>query len=142
MKINEIMTAEVKVIKPETTLQDAAEFMRELSIGALPVCDGKKLIGMLTDRDIVVRGVADGMNMETTTAAECMTAEITFCFDDEDIEAAQGLMKDQQIRRLPVVDREKQLVGILSIGDMAIKMDDPRRVGETIQEISEPEGEL
>jgi CBS domain-containing protein len=142
MKINEIMTADVKVIKPETTLQDAAGFMRELSVGALPVCDGMKLRGMLTDRDIVVRAVADGLDMVTTTAAECMTAEITFCFDDEDLEVAHGLMKDQQIRRLPVVDREKQLVGIVSIGDLAIKAEDARKVGETIQEISEPDGEI
>ncbi|HEY1084367.1 MAG TPA: CBS domain-containing protein [Prosthecobacter sp.] len=142
MKINEIMTSEVKVIKPETPLQDAAGFMRELSIGALPVCDGKKLIGMLTDRDIVVRAVADGLDISTTTAAECMTAEITFCFDDEELEAAEGLMKDQQIRRLPVVDREKQLVGILSLGDIAIKTDEVNAVGQTLQDISQPEGEI
>lgn len=142
MKINEIMTSEVKVIKPETSLQDAAGFMRELSIGALPVCDGQKLIGMLTDRDIVVRGVAQGLDAATATAAECMTAEITFCFDDEELETARGLMKDQQIRRLPVVDREKQLVGILSLGDLAIKTDEVLQAGETVREISEPEGEI
>lgn len=141
MKVNEIMTAEVQVIRPETNLQEAAQFMRSLGVGALPVCDGNKIVGMLTDRDIVVRGVADGMDLTATTAADCMTEKISYCFDDEDLEQAQLQMQEKQLRRLPVVNRDKKLVGIISIGDLAIKVDEPTKLGRTIQEISEPEAE-
>jgi CBS domain-containing protein len=139
MKSNEIMTADVKVIRPGTSIKSAAEEMRNLGVGALPVCDGEKLVGMLTDRDITIRAVAEGRDPGKTTAGDCMSPEMVYCFEDDDLERAQQLMKENQVRRLPVISREKKLVGILAIGDLATKTErQERKVGETLQEISEP----
>lgn len=139
MKANEIMTADVKVIRPGTSIKSAAEEMRNLDVGALPVCDGEKLVGMLTDRDIAIRAVAEGRDPGKTTARDCMSPEMVYCFEDDEIERAQQLMKENQVRRLPVISRDKKLVGILAIGDLAIKTErQERNVGETLQEISEP----
>ncbi len=137
MKINEIMTADVVVVRPETTVQEAAQEMRSLGIGCVPVCDGDRLVGMLTDRDIALRLVAEGLSPLNTAVSQCMTPEVRWCYEDESIEEAQKVMKERQIRRLPVISREKRLVGILSVGDLAIKTDATTEVGETVREISE-----
>ena len=137
MKVHEIMTEDVSVIRPDSTLKQAAQEMRELGVGALPVCDGERLIGMLTDRDITIRAVAEGLNPNDTSVSACMSPDLVYCFEDDDIDEAEGLMQKKQIRRLPVISRDKKLVGILAIGDLAIKTDDVHDVGATVREISE-----
>lgn len=138
MKINEIMTTDVEVVRPEASIMDAAQRMARLGIGALPVCDGERLIGMVTDRDLAVRAVAEGCNPQNTTVRDCMSPKIVYCFEDQDLDEARNTMEKMQIRRLPVISRSKKLVGILAIGDLAIKTDDVAQLGQTMQEISQP----
>jgi CBS domain-containing protein len=111
--------------------------MRSLDVGVLPVCDGDRLVGMLTDRDLTIRAVAEGRDPKITTVEEVMTPEVAYCFEDQDIEEAERVMEKHQIRRLPVLNREKRLVGIVSLGDFATK-DDETRAGETLERVSEP----
>lgn len=137
MKINEIMTAEVEVIRPDRSVREAAQLLRDLEVGSVPVCDGERLVGMITDRDIAIRIVAEGLDPEKTEVAQGMTPQVHWCYEDQSLEEAEEMMKSKQIRRLPVISREKRLVGILTLGDLAIKGEDPELVGETLQEISE-----
>jgi Mg/Co/Ni transporter MgtE len=104
------------------------------SMWVLPVCNGDRLVGMLTDRDLTIRAVAEGRRSKITTV---MTPEVAYCFEDQDIEEAERVMEKHQIRRLPVLNREKRLVGIVSLGDFATK-DDETRAGETLERVSEP----
>ena len=138
MKINEIMTTDVEVIPPDSSIRAAAQRMAKLGVGALPVCDGERLIGMVTDRDITVRAVAEGLDPDQTPVRDCMSPKIVYCFEDQSLEEARNVMEEKQIRRLPVISRDKQLVGILAIGDLAIKTDEVQQVGHTLQEISQP----
>ncbi len=138
MKLKEVMTPGVEVIAPEATLQQAAAKMRRLNIGPLPVCDGDQLVGMLTDRDITVRAVAEGCDPTSTTVREAMTPDIAYCFDDQAIEDAIRTMERYQIRRLPILDRDKRLVGMVSLGDLAVSSGDQQQVGETLKQVSEP----
>ena len=138
MQLKEVMTPEVEVIQPEATLQQAAAKMRRLNIGPLPVCDGDRLIGMLTDRDITVRAVAEGCDPNTTTVREAMTPDIAYCFDDQDVQDAVQLMERYQIRRLPILNRDKRLVDMVSLGDLAVSSGEPTQVGETLKQVSEP----
>src|SRR5215468_7766395 len=108
MQLKEIMTPGVEVISPEATIQEAAEKMRHLDIGPLPVCDGERLVGMLTDRDITVRAVAAGRDPLTTQVHEVMTPDVVYGFDDQDVQDAARLMEQYQIRRLPVLNHSKQ----------------------------------
>jgi CBS domain-containing protein len=137
MQLKKIMTKQVDVISPETSIYEAAKRMRSLDVGALPVCDGDRLIGMLTDRDLAIRAVAEGCDPETTTAEETMSPGIIYCFEDQDSAEAERLMRESQVRRLPVVDHDKRLVGIVSLGDLAMK-DDISVAGETLERVSEP----
>ena len=137
MKINEIMTQDVEVIQPGATIQEAAEKLRAFNVGSLPVCNGENLVGMITDRDIALRLAALGRDPGRTKVEEIMTAEVLWCFEDQTIEDAGRMMKENQIRRLPVISHDRKLVGILSLGDLAIKTDALEEVGETLQEISE-----
>ena len=136
MQLNRIMTEYVEVIAPEMSVQEAAEQMRSLDVGVLPVCNGDRLVGILTDRDLAVRAVADGRDPKITTVEEIMTQQIACCFEDEDIEEAERVMEKNQIRRLPVLDHDNRIVGIVSLGDLAIK-DDENRAGVTLERISE-----
>ncbi|TAK34899.1 MAG: CBS domain-containing protein, partial [Lysobacteraceae bacterium] len=111
--------------------------MTELDIGALPVCDGDRLVGMITDRDIVVRGVAQGQANDRMHVAEVMTEEAAWCYDDDKVEEVLDRMRALQIRRLPVVDRHKRLVGMLSLGDIAVKAEG-EDTGEALKGISAP----
>ncbi|HEY5870136.1 MAG TPA: CBS domain-containing protein [Candidatus Tectomicrobia bacterium] len=138
MRLKEVMTPGVEVIAPEATLQQAAAKMRRLNIGPLPVCDGDQLVGMLTDRDITVRAVAEGCDPTSTTVREAMTPDIAYCFDDQAIEDAIQMMEQYQIRRLPILDRDKRLVGMVSLGDLAVSSGDQQQVGETLKQVSEP----
>src|SRR5687767_11949740 len=97
MKVRDIMTSEVEVIRPEATIHEAAQKMRTLDVGSLPVCDGRRLVGMLTDRDIAIRAVADGRNPDETLARDTMSPEIVYCFDDDNTQRAEQLMMESQI---------------------------------------------
>jgi CBS domain-containing protein len=141
MKLKDIMTEKVEVAGPDTSLYEAARKMRDLDVGALPVCDGERLVGMLTDRDLTVRAVAEGRDPKTAPVRESMSAELVYCFEDQSMQEAERLMQEKQIRRLPVLTREKQLAGIVSLGDLATKTDEARAVGKTLEKVSEPTGE-
>jgi CBS domain-containing protein len=136
MQLNRIMTEYVEVIAPEMSIQEAAEQMRSLDVGVLPVCNGDRLVGMLTDRDLAVRAAANGRDPKSTTVEEIMTGQIACCFEDQDIEEAERVMEKNQIRRLPVLDHDNRIVGIVSLGDLAIK-DDENRAGVTLERVSE-----
>ena len=118
MKVRDAMTPDVQLCTPNDTLKDAAEAMMALNVALLPVTDNDRLVGMITDRDIAVRGVARGRGPETPVA-DVMTQEVKYCFEDQDINEVTRNMGEIQVRRLPVVNREKQLVGIIALGDIA-----------------------
>ena len=139
MKLHEIMTTDVEIIRPDDTLQTAAQKMRDRDIGFLPVCDGERLIGVLSDRDVIVRALADGMDSNSIVGRDLITSPAIYCFDDQGLDEAAKLMHDNQIRRLVVLDRDdKHMVGVISLGDLAINVDD-KLSGEVLQSVSEPE---
>ena len=138
MKIKEIMSQNVEVIHPNSMLQEAASKMKTLDVGSLPVCDNRKLLGILTDRDITVRAVAEGRDPKSTMVSESMTSDIIYCFDDQDVKEAAKMMERHQVRRLPILDRSQQLVGIVSLGDIAVETDNEHMSGQVLEEISEP----
>ena len=138
MKVNEIITHDPQVIHPETALIEAAQKMKSLDIGMLPVCDGDRLVGVITDRDITVRGVAQGYDPKTARVQEVMTPEVIYCFDDEDVKDVAKKMEKKQVRRLPVLNREKRLVGIVSLGDLAVRTGKEKLAGEVLEAVSEP----
>jgi CBS domain-containing protein len=137
MKLNEIMTKLVETVAPDIPIQEAANRMRSLDVGVLPVFKGDRLVGMLTDRDLTVRAIAEGKDPKTTAVQEAMTADVAYCFEDQEVEEAGRIMKENQIRRLPVLNRDKLLVGIVSLGDLATRADE-KRAGETLEKVSEP----
>jgi CBS domain-containing protein len=141
MQLREIMTPHVEVIHPDATLQEAAETMKRLDVGPLPVCDGERLVGMLTDRDITVRASAQGRDPKTTPVREVMTEKVIYAFDDQDPREAAEIMERAQIRRLVVLNRDKRLVGIVSLGDLAMTSDEEladEELGETLAGVSTP----
>jgi CBS domain-containing protein len=140
MKVSEVMTRSVRTVAPNQSIQDAGSLMEELDIGVLPVADNDRLVGMITDRDIAVRAVAKGRGPETTIR-EAMTKDVKYCFDDQTIDEVTQNMADIRVRRLPVVDRGKRLVGILSLGDIATNGKSQDEAGEALQGISRPGGE-
>ena len=137
MKVSEIMTRGAETVAPDASLRDAAQTMKRLDIGAIPVCDGDRLVGIVTDRDIVVRAVADGADTASTTVREAMTEGIVYCQEDTDVQTVADTMKQRQIRRLVVLDADKRLVGIVSLGDLAIQGGDDARSGKVLESISE-----
>ena len=135
MRISEIMSRDVRTARPQDTIQDVAQAMREVDTGAVPVCDGERLMGIVTDRDIVVRAVSEGRSF-ATPVTEVMSSNIEACYEDDDIRAAADKMAELQIRRLPVLDRDQRLVGIVSLGDIAQQGKD-KTTGQALEEISE-----
>jgi CBS domain-containing protein len=119
MMVGQVMTTRVSWVGPDFTVPEIARRMRSEDIGSLPVAHNDRLIGMVTDRDIVLRAVADGGDIERVTAKQVMSAEVLYCFEDESVAAVLKNMGDNQIRRLPVLDREKRLVGVVSLGDLS-----------------------
>jgi CBS domain-containing protein len=139
MKLGEIMTHPVEVIQPDDTLQAAAKKMRDRNIGFLPVCDGEVLMGVLSDRDITIRALADGMDVNVMLARDLMTTPTIYCFEDQDISEAARIMAENQIRRLVVLSRDdKRLVGVVSLGDLARK-ETTDLSGKVLQKVSEPD---
>ena len=135
MKVSEIMTSDVIVASPDDRLQHAAQLMENHDFGLLPVGEKGRLVGMLSDRDITVRAVAQGLSPESKVG-EVMTSDVKYVYDDESVEDAARNMETLQVRRLPVLDRDKRLVGIVSLGDLAHC--EPDDAGEALQGISKP----
>jgi len=132
------MTPDVEVIAPQSTIREAAQLMDEINVGSLPVCDGRRLLGMVTDRDITIRATAAGKSPDECLVEEVMSEGADWCFEDEAVEDAMEKMQARQIRRLPVVDRDKMLVGIISLGDLAVDTERQEEVAETLERISDP----
>jgi CBS domain-containing protein len=139
MKVSEAMTTDVRIASPSQTIQEAARIMAELDAGVLPVGDNDRLVGMITDRDIAIRGVAKALP-PSTPVAEVMSREVKYCFEDDDIDEVAHNMGDIQVRRLPVLNKDKRLVGIVSLGDIAMA-EGPEPAGQAICGISEPGGQ-
>ena len=137
MKIQDVMTADVSFVGPDTPILEIARKMRDGDIGSTPVIENDRLAGIVTDRDIVVRVIAEGGDVRTKTARDAMSPGILYCYADDSVEAVLENMGGQQIRRLPVVDRDKRLVGVVSLGDLAVKESKEGRSGETLERISE-----
>ncbi len=137
--VRDRMSREVQMAAPDQTIREAARAMADLEVGALPVTDGDRLVGMVTDRDIAVRGVAEGRGPDTPIR-EVMTPDVKYCFDYEDLELVARNMGDQQVRRLPVLNQDKRLVGILSLGDVAIGAG-ALPAGDALAGVSRPGGQ-
>jgi CBS domain-containing protein len=136
MNVREVMSRDVKIASPEDTLQHAAELMVDIDAGVLPVGENDRLVGMLTDRDITIRAVAKGKAPDRTKVRDVMSPEIKYIYEDESLEDAAENMGNLQIRRLPVLNREKRLVGIVSLGDLALKK--KAKAGDALKGISQP----
>jgi CBS domain-containing protein len=139
MKVCDAMSRDVQVASPKQSIRDAAKMMAKIDAGVLPVGEGDRLIGVITDRDIAIRAVAEG-KAPTTKVGDVMSHEVLYCFDDQDLDDIAQNMAEMKVRRLPVVNRDKRLVGIISLGDLA-RREDSRTAGQTISEISQPGGE-
>ena len=136
MKVKDMMTRNVEVIQPNDSLQMAAQKMRDRDIGFLPVYEGDELIGVVTDRDIAIRAIAGGTNPNAIVGREMVTSPVVYCFDDQDVEEAARLMRENQIRRLIVLDRKNdQPVGVISLGDLAGTVK-KKTAGKTLESIS------
>lgn len=140
MKIREAMTRDVRMVRPDQTIRDAAQLMAQMDIGSLPVQDNDRLVGMITDRDIAVRAIAQGKGADARVS-DVMTNEIKYCYEDQDVEEVTRNMGDQRLRRLPVMNRDKRLVGILSLGDLARDDQCQDEAGEALSGISRPGGQ-
>lgn len=134
--VRDVMTEQVTIVRPDAPLQDVARIMRDEDIGSVPVADNDTLVGMVTDRDIVVRGVANG-GVESTMARDVMSPQIRYCLEDQSVDEALRDMGDLQLRRLPVVDRNMHVVGIVSLGDLS-RGARPAEAGESLKDISQP----
>lgn len=136
MKVRDLMTANAKCIQPDASLKEAAEQMKALDVGSLPVCENDRLIGMITDRDITIRSVSQG-HADQDCVRDAMTPQVFYCFEDEDLESAAKLMRERQIRRLPVLNREKRMVGIIALGDVAVESGNDELSGQVLEGVSE-----
>lgn len=136
MKVREVMTDKVTWVGPDATVPEIARHMRDEDIGSVPIAENDHLVGMVTDRDIVVRAIADGGRVETTTARQVMSPRILYCFDDQPVGEVLKNMGDMQVRRLPVMNRDKRLVGLVSLGDLSRASQ--KQAAGALREISEP----
>lgn len=138
MQAKDVMTRDVECIRPTASLQEAAAKMQSLNVGALPVCEKDRLLGMITDRDITLRSVAEGQDPNLETVEDVMTPEVVCVVEDTDLAHVAQLMRDKQIRRLPVLDDANKLVGIVSLGDVALEAHNDQLSGDALRGISEP----
>lgn len=138
MRLKDIMTPNVEVISPDATLEEAASKMKQLNVGTLPVCDGDRLRGILTDRDITVRATAAGREPKTTKVRDVMSRDVVYCFEDQEVNEAAKLMAEKQVRRLVILNRNKDIVGIVSLGDLAVDTGDEQLIARTVEGISKP----
>jgi len=135
--VSEVMTRDVRTLSPQDSIARAAQAMEELDVGVVPVCEGERLVGMVTDRDLVVRGVAKGRAVEHTPLQEVMSRDPSWCYDDQSTDDVLEQMRAARIRRVPVLDRRQHLVGMLTLGDVAVKADG-EGAGIVLEEVSEP----
>jgi CBS domain-containing protein len=133
MKIKDIMKSKVKLIQPDTTLKEAAEYMKELDCGYLPVGQNDRIIGAITDRDIIIRGIAPGHSPSDAMVKDIMTEKVHYCFEDDDVKVAAERMKTKQVRRLIVLNKEKRMTGVVSLGDIACQCNDNHLTGEIMK---------
>ena len=139
MLVSDVMTRGAECVRPSSTLQQAAQKMKDWDVGPLPVCgDNDRLVGMITDRDITVRAVAEACDPRTTAVQDVMTPDVVYCFEDQDVQEAAWLMREHQVRRLVVLNRDKRLVGIVSLGDLAVETGDEKLAGKTLEDVSLP----
>ena len=138
MHVSEVMTRDVKMASPEDTLQHAAQMMEDIDAGVLPIAEKDRLVGILTDRDITLRAVARGKAPDTCKVREVMSSSIKYIYEDETVESAAKNMGELQIRRLPVLDRKKRLVGIVSLGDLALR--NAASAGKALKGVSQSSG--
>jgi CBS domain-containing protein len=138
MKVKDIMTKEVEILHTDDSWKEAAQKMRVRNTGFLPVFDGDRLVGVLTDRDIVLRSTAEGTNPNTSIGRDWITSPVVYCFDDQDVEEAAKLMEEHQIRRVTVLSRDdERLVGVVSLGDIATNST-KETSAEVLEKVSEP----
>jgi CBS domain-containing protein len=136
-QLKDLMSRDVKVIHPDMTIRDAAQQMRGGDFGMMPVGEGDRMIGTISDRDIVLRAVAKGKD-NTTKVRDVMSEGVAWAYDDDSVEAAAKIMSERQVRRLPVVDRDKRLVGIVALGDFAVERSEIQPAARALSEISKP----
>jgi CBS domain-containing protein len=136
MNISEVMTRDVRVASPDDVLQTAAQLMEENDFGILPIGENDRLVGMLSDRDITVRAVARGLAPDRCKVREVMSEDVKYVYEDDSVEEAARNMSELQVRRLPVINRDKRLVGIISLGDLAVS--EPEPAGDALSSISQP----
>ena len=136
MHVSEIMTRDVRIAEPEMTIREVARIMEEIDVGFMPVGENDRLVGTITDRDIALRAVAQGLGPDTKVR-EVMSTEVKYCFEDEDLAGVAANMADIQVRRLPVLNKEKRLVGVVSLGDMAIETGAKHEAEKALSGISE-----
>jgi CBS domain-containing protein len=137
MQVKELMSKNIATVTPDTPITEVAKTMKDMNIGSVPVCEGDKVIGILTDRDIVLRDIAMGKNIEGVTAKDVMTAGVSTAKPEMDIHEAARLMSEKQVRRLPVVDNDR-LVGMLALGDIAVRTKLEDNAGDALSDISKP----
>lgn len=137
MRVKDVMTRSVETVSPDSSLQETAERMKSLDVGPMPVCESDRLVGMITDRDITVRAVAQGFGASMGKVRDVMTSDVVFCRENDSVAQAAQLMKIHQIRRLVVMDDNDRLVGIVSLGDLAVDGEDEHVVAETLEKVSE-----
>jgi CBS domain-containing protein len=135
-QVKDVMSRGVKMVSPETTIREAARQMRDGDFGMLPVAENDRMIGAISDRDIAIRAVADDRGPETTVR-DVMTGGIFWAYEDESVEEAARIMSERQVRRLPVVNRDKRLVGIVALGDFAVQPEDVQSASEALSGISQ-----
>lgn len=137
MQVSDAMSKDLELVSPDATVREAAEKMKTAGVGSLPVVDNGQLVGIVTDRDITIRATAEGISPEEGRVSEVMSASPDHIFEEDDISVAANLMKTRQVRRLPVLNQDKKLVGILSLGDVAVEGDD-KLSGDALEGISQP----
>ena len=138
MLVRDIMTTNVELVDPNIKLSEAAKKMRDLDVGFLPVGENDRLVGTVTDRDIAVRGIAEGKDPKSENIRDIMTPDVHYCYANQDIDEAARIMEDNQVRRLVVLNDDKRLVGIYSVGDIATRTDNPDLSSEVLEEVSKP----
>ena len=138
MQLKDILTRDPVVLSPDVPLKEAAQKMRDIDSGVMPVGEDDQLLGMLTDRDITIRATAEGKDPNNTPVREVMTPEVVYCFEDDDVRDAAKKMEEHQIRRLIVLTRDKRLAGIVALGDIAVHAPSDQLAGEIAEAVSEP----
>ncbi len=137
-QVKDVMTKKVKLVHPSVSIKEAAGKMFEFDIGMLPVAENEKIVGVLTDRDIAIRSAARGDNPDTTEIRKAMSSDTTHCYEDQSVQEAARIMKEHQIRRLIVLDRDNKLAGVCSLGDLAVYEEGTDKSGEVLEEVSKP----